>query len=135
MTPVDALALSTAAHLGFQAVVTVVAYPALVEVPAERFDAAHAAHSRRVVVVVGPVYLALLASAMWALMAADTTAALVVCVAALAVVGGVTAFVAAPPHAWLGSEGPVPALLRRLLVADRVRLAGAGVAAVAAVLA
>ncbi|WP_341229176.1 hypothetical protein [Nocardioides salarius] len=51
----------------------------------------------------------------------------------VAVAIGATAVSAAPTHGRLGREGPTPALVRRLLLADRVRLAGAVVAAVGAV--
>lgn len=131
-SPEHALLAATALHLSFQAVVTVVVYPALAEVPPERFAAAHDRHSRRVSLVVGPVYALLAAACGWALLALPPSAPLV-----LALVGSgasvlVTAAVAAPTHSRLGSAGPEAGLLRRLLRADRVRLLAALLAAAAA---
>lgn len=125
MGPQGALLTASAAHLGFQAVVTVVVYPALRDLPATGWQAAHAAHSRRIAVVVAPVYLALAAACGWALLAGPVTAALLVAVGGAALAGATTAAVAAPTHDRLRRSGPDPGLLRRLLAADRVRLLGA----------
>ncbi|GIG29747.1 hypothetical protein [Cellulomonas marina] len=124
-----ALLAACALHLGFQAVVTRVVYPALAEVPADRFAAAHAAHSRRIAVVVAPVYGVLAAACLRALPAVARQPLLLVPLTASAAAAATTAAVAAPTHRRLGREGPAPTLLRRLRRADRVRLVCALVAA------
>ncbi len=135
MDAAEALLTTSALHAGFQAVVTVVVYPALADTPAEAWPVAHAAHSRRISVVVGPLYLLLAAANLWVLVDGPHSAAALVAVAGNLLAGLTTAAVAAPTHGRLGREGPQPALLHRLLVADRVRLAGALVAVTAAGLA
>lgn len=121
------LVLVTATHAGFQLVVTVVVYPALVEVGPDRWAAAHAAHSRRIVALVAPLYLALAAVCLAVIVDGPSTAAWVA-IGGTALACLTTAFSAAPIHGRLGREGPAPALLHRLVVADRVRLVGALVA-------
>lgn len=128
--PENALLAATALHLGFQATVTVLVYPALARVPPAQWTAAHRAHSRAITPVVAVVYGSLLAAGGWALWsgpAAGTWLAL----AATAVAMLVTAFVAAPAHGRLGG-GHDPELLRRLLRADRVRAVAAALALLAA---
>ncbi|WP_298457293.1 hypothetical protein [uncultured Cellulomonas sp.] len=131
LTPAGGLLAAAALHLGFQAVVTGVVYPALAEVPQDRWAAAHAAHSRRIGVVVAPVYTLLAAACARVLVSGPRTPS------SLAAVGGAagaalsTAFVAAPTHRRLG-QGRSPELLATLRAADRVRLAGAVLAAGAA---
>ena len=134
MGPESALLAATALHLGFQAVVTVVVYPALADLPADRWSAGHDAHSRRVVAVVGPVYLAVAAASLWALVALPLKIPLLLAVLGSGLAELATAFVAAPVHGRLGREGRTPRLVGRLLGADRVRLFGAALAAGAAVL-
>ena len=113
VTPETALIAAGGLHLGFQAVVTVVVYPALATTrPADWADV-HAAHSRRISLVVGPLYVA---------------------VAGHTVAAGATALSAAPTHGRLGRTGPDPRDIARLLRADRVRLAGTVVAFAAALL-
>ncbi len=128
----EAFAVATALHAGFQATVTVVVYPALVEVGVDRWTTAHLLHSRRITLVVGPVYAALLGSGGW-LVATGTSAAgwlaLGLTLAALAV----TAALAAPLHGRLGD--PRPEQLRRLLVVDRLRCGFAVAGLVAALVA
>ena len=135
MTPGTALLAGAALHAGFQAVVTLVVYPALADAgrsaPAS-WAAVHAAHSRRVGVVVAPVYLVVLGTWAWVFASLPLTPPLVVSGTGSAVAGLTTAAVAAPTHANLGREGPTPALLHRLLVADRLRCAGALLALAAA---
>ena len=158
-----ALVAATALHLGFQLVVTVLVYPALARVPADRWPVEHIQHSRRVTPVVGVVYGLLLVAGASVLVARPSGAQ----VASLVAVGAamlVTATVAAPVHSRLGGpavpaatspappdvasaplapsgsareqagamSGPEPTLLRRLLLADRVRLVLALVAALLA---
>ena len=134
--PADtALAIAAVLHLGFQATVTALVYPALASVGLERPDAwpaAHARHSRTIVPLVGVVYVALLAAGVWSLASHPGPLDL------LAVAGSwgavlVTGAVAAPTHGRLSS--PDPSLLRRLLVADRWRAALAAVGALAALVA
>lgn len=135
MSAATAFALASVLHLGFQATVTLLVYPALARVghehPADWPDA-HARHSRGVVPLVAVAYGVLLATGVWVLTGP---------VAGWAWVGGAgaagaaltTALGAAPTHGRLTE--PAPALLRRLLVLDRVRLACAAVGAAGAVLA
>ena len=128
-----ALAAATALHAGFQLVVTVLVYPAFADVPDDAWRAHHARHSRRITGLVGIVYGALLAAGAAVLVAGPTTLQAVSLVAtALAL--AVTAFVAAPAHGRLSARRDMT-VLRRLVVADRVRCAGAALAAVTAFLA
>lgn len=119
-----ALAVVGAAHAAFQSTVSVVVYPALAGVGREAFAAAHDAHSRRIVVLVGPLYAALVAVGAWAALS-DPRPLVLAAVAAHGVALLVTAAVAAPTHGRLGSAGPDRALLRRLARADRARTAAA----------
>lgn len=130
-----ALALAAVLHAGFQLTVTVLVYPALARVPVGDWAAAHARHSRAITPLVVLCYGTLAVTAGWALLEAPRSPALV---AALACVLGsvlTTAAAAAPTHGRLARSGPTPTLLRRLLLADRVRAGLAVAAAVAAVLA
>lgn len=120
-----ALLAAAALHLGFQLVVTAVAYPALAATPPPEFPAAHDAHSRRITPVVALVYGSLLATWVWVAATVDPTPWLWTALAGSVLTGATTAVVAAPTHARLGREGPRPILLARLLRADAVRLAGA----------
>lgn len=129
-----ALLAAGALHVGFQATVTLVVYPALADLEPMAWAAGHAAHSRRITLVVGPVYLAVAAACLWALVARPITAAVAIAVAGHALAAVTTALVAAPAHGRLGRDGRTPEVLQRLLVADRVRLAGAVVGLVGAVL-
>ncbi|WP_157622406.1 hypothetical protein [Nostocoides sp. Soil756] len=135
MSPLAALTVVAAAHAGFQLTVTVLTYPALAAVPADRFAAAHDAHSRRIVPLVGLVYLGVLLVGGWVLVAAPLGPATLTALAAQAAVLVVTAALAAPLHGALGRRGAEPALLRRLLGVDRARAALAVVGLVAALLA
>ena len=119
-----ALLVAACLHAGFQATVTLAVYPALADLPLEDWERGHDAHSRRITVLVAPLYGLLLATSAWSLISGPD-AATWVALAGLAMAGGTTAAVAAPLHGRLGREGPRPALLRRLLVADYVRSAGA----------
>ena len=132
MDPVAALLAATALHVGFQVVVTVLVYPALAEVPADRWAAAHAAHSRRITAVVAPVYVAVAAACLWLLLSGPYTLPLMLAIGGNALAGLSTAVVAAPTHSRLGREGPTPQLMRRLLLTDQVRLPAALLALVAA---
>ena len=128
-----AFALAAVLHAGFQATVTALVYPALVRVGREHpeeWRAAHDRHSRTIVVLVGVVYLLLLVTGVWLLTSTPGPVAL------LALGGSwgavlVTGVAAAPTHGRL--EAPDPALLHRLVVADRWRAALAVAGALAAV--
>lgn len=126
-----ALLGATALHAGFQATVTVLVYPALARVSPEEWAEVHDRHSRRIIPVVGGCYGALVAASVWVVVSGAPGLAAWLAVASALTAIAVTALVAAPTHGRLGREGPQPALLARLLRADRLRF----VAAVAALLA
>ena len=127
-TSSSALLAVSALHAGFQLVVTAVVYPALADVPEQRWQEAHAAHSRRITWVVAPVYAAVAGGCAWSLRSWPLPRAVAVGLVGNAVAAGTTALVAAPTHGRLGRDGKRPELVRRLLRADRVRTAGALVA-------
>jgi hypothetical protein len=129
------LLAASALHLGMQAVVTAVVYPALTEVPPGRWAPAHAAHSRRITFVVAPVYTVLAAACLRVLVSGPRSLLLLLAVAGAAAAALSTALVAAPTHGRLGREGPTPELLARLRRADGVRLAAGGISAGAALVA
>lgn len=133
MSPADAattaLVAATAAHAGFQLTVTAVVYPALARLTPERWPEGHTAHGRAITPVVAVVYGGLALASGWAVTSRPGDVAVLLTVAAAAVAVLTTALVAAPTHGSL-ADGPDPALLRRLLRADRVRT----LAAVAALL-
>lgn len=131
MTAAVALALACALHAGFQATVTAVVYPALADLPATTWERAHRAHGTRITPLVVVVYGALVL-AVAARLTAPLDAATVVALAGLAVAVGSTALAAAPTHGRLG-RGRSETELALLLRADRLRLGGAVVAALAAV--
>lgn len=128
------LLAATWAHLGFQVTVSTLVYPVLAATPPEGWRAAHDRHSRVITPTVGAVYAALLVGSVASLSTAAGPA-VVAAVGGTALSLGTTALVAAPLHGRLATAGPTPERLQRLLVADRVRTAGAAVAAVAATLA
>ncbi|ANH40377.1 hypothetical protein I601_3980 [Nocardioides dokdonensis FR1436] len=134
-------ALVALAHLGFQATVTVLVYPALARLAAPgaqscaaQWSEAHRRHSRAIAPLVAVLYPALVASGAWLALTGPGGAGWVALLGA-AVAVGATAVAAAPTHGRIGREGPTPALVRRLLRADRARLAGAALGAAGAVLA
>ncbi|MGV3562348.1 MAG: hypothetical protein ACO1ON_03630 [Nocardioides sp.] len=130
------LLAATWAHLGFQVTVSSLVYPVLAAAATspEGWRRAHERHSRVITPTVGAVYAALLLGTAASLSTAAGPA-VVAAAAGVALSLGTTALVAAPLHGRLATAGPTPERLRRLLVADRVRTAGAAVAAVAASLA
>lgn len=130
----SSLLVVAALHVGFQAVVSVVVYPALAEVKQAGWPAAHAAHSRRIAVLVVPLYLGILVACGAVLVEEPLSPALGLALAGQGFALLVTAVLAAPLHGVLGRRGPEPELLRRLLVVDRLRLLGASVGLVGAVL-
>ncbi len=131
--PVVALAVAAALHAGFQLTVTAVVYPALARVDGEHWPAAHDAHGRSIAPLVGVVYLVLVGAGLWAVLSEPSLWVWVSGAGAL-LAGLSTAFVAAPTHGALG-RGRSDSLVRRLLVADRVRSLGAVVCLAAALLA
>ena len=135
MTATEALLGASALHAAFQLVVSVVVYPALADLAPAQWAVAHAAHSRRITVVVAPLYAAVAAACVWSLLSWPVSAPVAVALLGHATAAGTTALVAAPTHSRLGREGKQPALVRRLLVADRVRTLGAVVALLASVVA
>lgn len=134
MTPENLLLAASALHLGFQFVVTVVVYPALMDVPEADWTRAHDAHSWRISLLVAPLYLAVATACVITLLNDPGPWGLLAC-AGQALAAGTTAAVAAPTHATLGREGRTPALRRRLVRADAVRTAGAAIGVAGAVLA
>ena len=124
---------ATALHAGFQLTVTLVAYPALVAVPAGQWTEAHARHSRGIAPLVALVYGATLVACLGATLGAPSPGTWVADAGTL-LAFVVTATAAAPPHGRL-TAGPEPALLRRLLVVDRLRSVGAVVAVAGALVA
>ena len=132
MSPSTALVSATAVHLGFQLTVTLLVYPAFGEVASPEWPAHHRAHSQRITPVVVVVYGAMVAADAWTLLSGGAGRAAHVAVAASAVALGATALVAAPAHGRLTEERG-DRDLTLLLRADRVRLAAAVIAALAAV--
>lgn len=135
MRPETALLAASGVHLGFQLVVTSVVYPALADVPWANWERAHAAHTRRILPAVVVVYLVVAVACLSILIAGPYTAATVTALAGHALAGLTTALVAAPLHGRLARDGREAARVRTLLRADRVRLAGTLIAAIAALVA
>lgn len=126
------LLLASGVHLGFQAVVTIVVYPGLVNLAPDDWERGHADHTHRMIIVVIPVYAALTMALGWALATLSFSAALIVTTGALLIVGLTTALVAAPIHHRLSTGAPTQKLIRNLRRADTFRLIGAAVACGAA---
>ncbi|MGA7689208.1 MAG: hypothetical protein WCA29_08250 [Jiangellales bacterium] len=124
--------LATAAHLGFQGIVTVVVCPALLDLAPLDWARGHAAHIQRIIIVVVLVYAGMGLALGWALATACCSRALLVATTATLVVWVTTGLAAAPTHQRLKVDGPTPTLVRRLRRADAVRLAAAAVACGAA---
>ena len=129
--PLLALIVTTALHLGFQLVVTVLVYPALADVPETSWRQHHDRHSRRITPLVVVVYGSLALACGWVLGSGPTVTE-VIAVGACAMAGGLTAVVAAPAHGRLARRHD-PAALRKLLRADQLRLVAAVVALACAV--
>ncbi len=135
--PALSLLVVAAAHLGFQATVTMLVYPALREVAPDDWTRSHARHSRRIVPLVAVLYLPLVALLAWVAVTHTGDPGTWVAVAGGALSVGTTAAVAAPVHGQLGgavSRDDRARLTRRLLAADRVRALGALVCLSGAVL-
>jgi hypothetical protein len=132
VSPEQFLLLATGVHLGFQAVVTIVVYPGLLNLAPDDWERGHDAHTRRMIIVVIPVYAAVAIALGWALATVCCSLALFVTTGAVLVVGVTTALVAAPIHHLLSVDGRTQKLIRDLRRADTVRLIGAFVACGAA---
>jgi len=126
------LLLATGVHLGFQAVVSIVVYPGLLNLAPDDWERGHAAHTRRMIIVVIPVYAAVAVALGWALATVCCSPALIITTGAVVIVGVTTALVAAPIHHLLSVDGPTQKLIRDLRRADTFRLIGAAVACGAA---
>lgn len=118
---------AAAAYAGFQWTVRVVVYPQLatagraLDAAGGGFPALEAAHSRRVSRLVGPLFLALVATTAWVLAAAGGARPLALGAAACtAVVLAATAAGAVPQHRRLG-RGWDEAAHRRLVRVDTLR--------------
>ena len=72
--------------------------------------------------MVAPVYLAVAAACLWALVDLPSTVPLLLAVGGHVLAVLITAFVAAPTHGRLSRQGPAPSTMRRLVLADRARL-------------
>ena len=127
-----ALVGAAALHLGFQLTVTLVVYPALVRAP--DWERAHPAHTRAITPIVVLVYGVLALAGLWALVSTWPDPWVLVSAVGAAVSVLSTALVAGPTHGRLG-EGRDEVLLSKLLVADKVRLAGAALCCLGAVFA
>jgi hypothetical protein len=125
-----AFLVATAAHAGFQLTVTVLVYPTLVRVGPDRWEEAHARHSRGIVPLVVVLYGALSVTSVFFLVEHHGPAAWVGFGGAWGAML-VTATAAAPTHGRLVT--PEPRLLRRLTVVDRWRAVLACVALAGAV--
>jgi hypothetical protein len=126
--------VTTALYCGFQLTVRLVVYPQMTGVPGPAFPPYEAAHTRRVSVVVGPLFL-LLALTVAGLWLSDGVPRAGAAAAAALLLGvlAVTWLGAVPEHGRL-STGFDAAAHRRLLRADSARTAVA-VAAVGVALA
>src|SRR5690242_12010737 len=113
MIAAEALLAATALHLGFQLTVSLLVYPALAEVPQDRWPERHAAHSRRITPLVVVVYGLLAGACAWTLLTGPRGWA-IVAVSAAAAAALLTAFGAAPAHGRLG-RGWSPEVITRLL--------------------
>lgn len=131
--PTTALVAASFLHLGFQVVVTVLIYPGFPEVPIADWPRAHAAHGRRITPLVALVYGGLVVS-MALVVVAGPTPPEWVAIAAAGVAMAVTAGIAAPSHGRLSPDRP-DAVLRRLRLADRVRVVAAAIGATASLVA
>lgn len=124
MAPEVLLAAVSLIHAGFQCVVTVVVYPALIASPVEAWSATHNAHSHRMSLLVAPLYLALLVVCLLVLIAGPWTVGTGMALAGNGLAGLTTALSAGPTHGRL-SSGRTDLLVARLIAADRVRFAAA----------
>jgi hypothetical protein len=126
--------VTTAAYAGFQWTVQVVVYPQLGAVPESAFTAYERSHERRIGYVVGPLFAGLVVTTvlLWFARPAGTSAwGPALSSGLLLAVLGVTGLLAVPLHRRL-ERGWDPAVHRRLLRVDAVRVAAATVNVVVA---
>lgn len=110
--------VASAVHAGFQLTVTALVYPALSRVREQDWHGEHERHSRRIVPLVGIVYVFLAGSTIW-LLAVDRGGWAWGGAVSAFLVAAVTAFSAAPLHGKLTDRDPE--FIRRLLIVDRSR--------------
>lgn len=118
---------AVSAYAGFQWTVQVLVYRQFPGVPADAFRAYEAAHQRRVSYLVGPLFLALIATTAGLVLqrpAGTPVWAAVASAGLLAVILAVTVLAAVPAHGVLG-KGFDALAHRSLLRADLVRVAAA----------
>lgn len=128
-----ALLAATCLHAGFQVTVTTLVYPALARVGPAQWAQAHRRHSSAVTPLVGLVYAAVVAAATWSLATQPPDLGTVVALLGTLAAFTATGLAAAPLHARLGRDGPVPDLLDRLRRADLIRSIAAVTAVVGAI--
>lgn len=133
-----ALLTTSAAHLGFQSLVTSVVYPTLFEGPTHGIAEHQSDHARRIAPVALALYASSIGAAAWATYGsirsaersglAATVIACVTTVAAPAITAGVV-----PLHVGIAREQITRPRIQALLASDRIRtgLAALGVAAAA----
>lgn len=123
------LVVAAAVHLGFQATVTLLVYPVLLERgrKGDGWASVHSAHTRRITPLVVLVYGALVPPVVvtaWRVLAGEAGWGATLAVAAALAAFVATAAVAAPAHGVLGRGWREP-VARRLVRADRARLGAA----------
>lgn len=131
-----ALLTTSAAHLGFQSMVTSVVYPTLFEGPAHGIAERQADHARRIAPVALALYASSIGAAAWTTYGAirsgerNGLAATVVACATTIAVPAITAGVV-PLHMGIAREQITRSRIQALLASDRIRtgLAALGVAA------
>ena len=122
-----AFVVCAAAYAGVQWTVHVVVYPQFAAVPPASFAAYERAHQRRISVIVGPLFAAMVLSTGWLVLdhpAGIGVWPMVLTVGLIAAILGVTAFVAVPLHRTLAG-GWDPGVDRALRRADLVRTVAA----------
>ena len=120
-----AFLVCASAYAGFQWTVHLLIYPQFAAVPPSTFPAFERGHQRRISFVVGPLFAAIVLSAVWVVV--DRPAGVwpgVLAAGLVTVILGVTAFLAVPLHRRL-SGGWDPVAYRALLRADLVRTVAA----------
>lgn len=133
-----ALLTTSAAHLGFQSMVTSVVYPTLFEGPTHNLADRQADHARRIAPVALALYASSLGAAAWATYGSirsaertGRTATVIACLTTVAVPSITVGVV--PVHTGIAQEQVTRPRIQALLASDRIRtgLAALGVAAAA----
>lgn len=115
--------VSTAAYAGFQWTVQSVVYRQFPSVPSAAFADYERQHQRRITVVVGPLFAALAGCVGWLAIARPPTVgwwAVGLAAGLLAIILGLTAFLAVPMHRRLSAGWDEPAYCR-LIQVDLIR--------------